>query len=56
LSSELQKKIVDGVLEEVGGRSVEELSQKRDDLIIGLLELISHSGKAKPLTASGTFG
>jgi 3-hydroxyacyl-CoA dehydrogenase len=44
LSPELQKKIVDGVLEEVGGRSFEELSQKRDNLIMGLLELLSHGG------------
>jgi 3-hydroxyacyl-CoA dehydrogenase len=44
LSPELQKKIVDGVLEEVGGRSFEELSQKRDNLIMGLLELLSHEG------------
>jgi hypothetical protein len=41
LSPELQKKIVDGVLEEVDGRSFEELSQKRDNLIMGLLEMLS---------------
>ncbi len=44
-SPELQKKIVDGVLEEVNGRSFEALSQERDSLIIGLLELLSHRGK-----------
>lgn len=44
LGPELQKKIVDGVLEEVDGRSFEELSQERDTLIMGLLELLSHRG------------
>jgi len=53
LGPELQKKIVDGVLEEVDGRSFEELSQERDTLIMGLLELLSHRGKAKPVAASG---
>jgi len=42
LGPELQKKIVDGVLEEVDGRSIEALSQERDTLILGLLELLSH--------------
>jgi hypothetical protein len=50
---ELQKKIVDGVLEEVDGRSFEELSQERDTLIMGLLELLSHRSKTKPVAASG---
>ena len=53
LGPELQKKIVDGVLEEVDGRSFEELSQERDTLIMGLLELLSHRGKAKPVAACG---
>ena len=52
-SPELQKKIVDGVLEEVDGRSFEELSHERDTLIMGLLELLSHRGKAKPVAARG---
>jgi hypothetical protein len=42
LGPELQKKIVHGVLEEVDGRSLETLSQERDTLIMGLLELLSH--------------
>jgi 3-hydroxyacyl-CoA dehydrogenase len=53
LGPELQKKIVDGVLEEVGGRSFEELSQERDNLIIGLLQLLSHRAKAEPAAACG---
>ena len=53
LSPELQKKIVGGVLEEVNGRSFEELSLERDNLIMGLLELLSHRPKAEPVAASG---
>ena len=53
LGPELQKRIVDGVLEEVHGRSFEELSQERDYLIMGLLELLSHRAKAEPFVASG---
>src|SRR5271165_1706925 len=52
-SPELQKKIVDGVLEEVDCRSVEALSQERDTLILGLLELLSHRGRAEPVAAPG---
>jgi carnitine 3-dehydrogenase len=52
-SPELQKKIVDGVLEEVNGRSFEALSQERDSLIVGLLELLSHRDKSKSVAASG---
>jgi len=44
---------LDGVLEEVDGRSFEELSQERDNLIMGLLELLSHRGKAKSAAARG---
>jgi hypothetical protein len=51
LGPELQKKIVDGVLEEIDGRSFEELSQERDTLIMGLLELLSHCGKAEAIAA-----
>jgi 3-hydroxyacyl-CoA dehydrogenase len=53
LGPELQKKIVDGVLEEADGRSFEALSQERDSLIMGLLELLSHRAKAEPVAASG---
>jgi 3-hydroxyacyl-CoA dehydrogenase len=53
LGPALQKKIVDGVLEEVDGRSIEALSQERDTLILGLLELLSHRGRAEPVAAPG---
>jgi 3-hydroxyacyl-CoA dehydrogenase len=51
LGPELQKKIVAGVLEEADGRSIEALSQERDTLIVGLLELLSHRGKPEPVAA-----
>ena len=53
LGPELQKKIVDGVLAEADGRSFEALSQERDTLIIGLLQLLSHRAKAEPVAACG---
>jgi hypothetical protein len=51
LDPELQKKIVAGVLEELDGRSFEALSQERDALILGLVELLSHRDKAEPVAA-----
>ena len=56
LSPELQKKLVDGVLEEVNGRSFEALSLERDNLIMGLLELLSNRPKAEPVAASRHIG
>ena len=53
LGPELQKKIVNGVMEEVDGRSLEALSQERDTLIMGLLELLSHRVKVEPVAARG---
>jgi len=41
------------VLAEADGRSIEALSQERDTLIIGLLELLSHRGKTKPVAPRG---
>jgi hypothetical protein len=56
LSPELQKKIVTGLLEEVGSRSIEALSQERDTLILGLLELLSHRGRAEHDATPGDAG
>jgi hypothetical protein len=56
LGPELQRKIVDGVLAEVDGRSIEALSQERDTLILGLLELLSHRGKAERVAVRGENG
>jgi hypothetical protein len=43
-SPAVQRKIIDGVPEEVAGRAVETLSEERDALLIGLLELRAHHG------------
>jgi 3-hydroxyacyl-CoA dehydrogenase len=53
LGPDLQKKIMDGVIEEADGRSIEAMSLERDNLIMGLLELLSHRPKAEPVAASG---
>jgi hypothetical protein len=45
---------MDGVLEEVDGRSFEALSQERDNLIMGLLQLLSHRPKASPIVPSSS--
>jgi 3-hydroxyacyl-CoA dehydrogenase len=39
LTPALKQKIIEGVLEEVGERSIEELNQERDEVILGLLNL-----------------
>jgi hypothetical protein len=38
---ELQEKVSKGVEEEAAGRSFEELSRERDQLLLGLLRLVS---------------
>ena len=45
---ELQERIKKGVLEEVAGRSFEELSGQRDALLMGLLQLLANDEQAKP--------
>jgi 3-hydroxyacyl-CoA dehydrogenase len=39
LTPELQKKLIDGVHAEAGSRSIDELAAKRDEILLGLLEL-----------------
>ena len=36
---EIQKKLIDGVHAEVGLRSIDELAAKRDEILLGLIEL-----------------
>jgi 3-hydroxyacyl-CoA dehydrogenase len=38
-SPEVQQKIIDGVLQEAGGRSIDELAEERDKVLLGLLAL-----------------
>jgi 3-hydroxyacyl-CoA dehydrogenase len=39
VTAELKQTIVDGVLQEAAGRSVDQLAQERDDVLLGLLSL-----------------
>lgn len=39
LTPEVQKKLIDGLHEEVGSRSIDELATQRDEVLLGLLEL-----------------
>jgi 3-hydroxyacyl-CoA dehydrogenase len=52
--SRLQEKIKKGVLEEVNGRSFEELSHERDVLLMGLLELLAK--EATPSASASANG
>jgi len=45
LTPEVQKKLVDSVHAEVGSRSIDELAQERDEMLLGLIELRLNSGK-----------
>ena len=48
---EIKQTIVDGVLQEAGGRSIGQLAQERDRVLLGLLDLRSEqSGEAYPPT------
>lgn len=47
LTPELQQRIVDGVLEEVGSRSFRQLAKERDELLLGLLRLRAKLSKAR---------
>jgi hypothetical protein len=42
---ELKQKIIDGVLQEAGSRSVDELARERDELLAGLLDLRARVGQ-----------
>ena len=46
LTPEVQKKLIDGVHAEAGSRSIDELAAKRDEILLGLLELRLQSERA----------
>ena len=46
LTPEVQKKLIDGVHAEAGSRSIDELEAKRDEILLGLLELRLQSERA----------
>jgi hypothetical protein len=39
LTPEVQKKLIDSVREEVGGRSIDELAAEREEMLLGLIEM-----------------
>ena len=43
VTDELKQTIVDGVLQEAGDRSVEQLAQEQNEVLVGLLKLRSIS-------------
>jgi 3-hydroxyacyl-CoA dehydrogenase len=45
LTPEVQKKLVDSVHAEVGSRSIDELAEERDEMLLGLIELRLNLGK-----------
>jgi hypothetical protein len=46
VTPELKKTITEGVLQEAGDRSVEELAQEENDLLVGLIRLRAQQSKA----------
>ena len=46
LTPEVQKKLIDGVHAEVGSRSIDELAAKRDEVLLGLIELRNKVAKS----------
>ena len=47
LTPELRQKLIDGVRAEVGSRSIQELAEERDRVLLGLLALRADAGKSK---------
>lgn len=54
ITPELKQTVVDGVMREAGGRSVEQLAQEENDVLMGLLKLRTkyseHGAQAEPTT------
>src|SRR5271163_1300472 len=48
LTPEVQKKLIDSVHAEVGSRTIDELAAKRDEVLLGLLELRTKAVRAAP--------
>src|SRR5258708_38141129 len=44
ITPELKQKVIDGVMREAGGRSVEELANEENQVLVGLLYLRSQNG------------
>jgi hypothetical protein len=54
ITDELKQTIIDGVLQEAANRSVDQLAQKENEVLLGLLKLRSKHGLAPGRTARGT--
>lgn len=52
LTPEVQRKLIDSVHAEVGGRSVDELAAERDEMLLGLIELRTRAENAPGLRKS----
>jgi hypothetical protein len=48
LTPELRQKLIDGVKAEVGSRSIQELAEERDRVLLGLLALRTDTGTSHP--------
>jgi len=48
LTPELRQKLIDGVHAEVGSRSIQELAEERDRILLGLLALRTGPGRSNP--------
>jgi len=46
VTPELKKTITEGVLQEAGDHSIEQLAQEENELLVGLMRLRAHRGKA----------
>ncbi len=46
LTPEVQKKLIDGVHDEVGSRTIDELETERDEVLLGLIELRNKAAKS----------
>jgi 3-hydroxyacyl-CoA dehydrogenase len=57
ITPELKQTVIDGVLREAGGRSVDQLAQEENAVLMGLLKLRTqyseHDAQSEPTTASG---
>jgi carnitine 3-dehydrogenase len=45
ITPELKQKVIDGVMREAGGRSVEELAKGENRMLVGLLKLCAKTGE-----------
>src|SRR6202166_4520549 len=54
ITPELKQTIVDGVMREAGGRSVEQLAQEENEVLIGLLKLRAETGLNNASTVAAT--